>query len=101
MDEQIPEELKESRYEELMLVQNSIIKDINCSRIGKVYETLIERYETLFDRYVGRTYMSAPDGIDGVVYIRTDKELKIGEYYPIKIIDYRDYDLIGIMNEKE
>ena len=45
--------------------------------------------------------MSAPDGIDGVVYIRTDKELKIGEYYPIKIIDYRDYDLIGIMNEKE
>ena len=62
MDEQIPEELKESRYEELMLVQNSIIKDINSSRIGKVYETLIERYETLFDRYVGRTYTSASEG---------------------------------------
>lgn len=97
MDEQVPEELKQERYEELMLVQQNIINDINSSRVGKTYETLIERYESLFNRYVGRTYMSAPDGIDGVVYIKTDKELKNGEFYDVKIVDYRDYDLFGII----
>lgn len=98
MDEQVDEEIKESRYEKLMLVQQEISNEINASRVGKVYPTLIERYEELFDRYVGRTYMSAPDGIDGVVYIKSKDELKIGEFYDIKIIDYKDYDLIGIIN---
>ena len=98
MDEQVDEEIKESRYEKLMLVQQEISNEINASRVGKVYPTLIERYEELFDRYVGRTYMSAPDGIDGVVYIKSKDELKIGEFYDIKIVDYKDYDLIGIIN---
>ena len=100
MDEQVDEEVKQNRYEKLMLVQQDIIKQLNESRIGKVYETLIERYEPLFDRYVGRTYMSAPDGIDGVVYIRNENELKIGEFYDVRITDYKDYDLIGIIEKK-
>lgn len=100
MDEQVDEELKNKRYSELMNTQKSIVDSINSSRIGKYYEVLIERYESLFDRYVGRTYMSAPDGIDGVVYIKNDDELKIGEFYNTKIIDYKDYDLIGIIEKK-
>ena len=100
MDEQVDEDLKQSRFDKMMLVQQGISNDINSARIGKVYETLIERYETLFDRYVGRTYMSAPDGIDGVVYIKSDEQLNIGEFYDVKIIDYKEYDLIGIINEK-
>lgn len=97
MDCQIDENIKNQRYEELMLVQKDIVDSINSSRVGKTYTTLIERYESLFDRYVGRTYMSAPDGIDGVVYIKTDKNLNIGEFYDIKITDYKDYDLLGII----
>ena len=100
MDEQVDEQLKQKRYEELMLVQQEIVEEVSKSRIGNIYETLIERYETLFDRYIGRTYMSAPDGIDGVVYIKSEDELKIGEFYDVKIVDYKDYDLIGIINEK-
>ena len=100
MDEQVDEDLKQSRFDKMMLVQQGISNDINSARIGRVYETLIERYETLFDRYVGRTYMSAPDGIDGVVYIKSDELLNIGEFYDVKIIDYKEYDLIGIINEK-
>ena len=100
MDEQVDEELKQKRYEELMLIQQDIAKQINESRIGKTYETLIERYETLFDRYVGRTYISAPDGIDGVVYIKSEEPLNIGEFYDVKISNYKDYDLIGIIEKK-
>ena len=97
MDKQIDEDLKNQRYEELMLVQQDIVNKINESRIGKTYEVLIERYESLFDRYVGRSYMSAPDGIDGVVYIKTEKQLDMGEFYDVKITDYKDYDLLGII----
>lgn len=97
MNEQVDDDLKDKRYVELMNTQKKIVDKINETRIGNEYDTLIERYESLFDRYVGRTYMSAPDGIDGVVYIKTDKELKIGEFYKVKIIYSKDYDLIGII----
>ena len=97
MNEQVDDDLKDKRYVELMNTQKKIVDIINETRIGNEYDTLIERYESLFDRYVGRTYMSAPDGIDGVVYIKTDKELKIGEFYKVKIIYSKDYDLIGII----
>lgn len=99
MDEQVDEELKQSRYDELMSLQQTISNEINSSRIGKTYDCLIERYESLFDRYIGRTYMSAPDGIDGVVYIKTDKNIEIGNFYNVEIVDYKNYDLIGIIKE--
>ena len=95
MDEQVDEDLKNERYEKLMLVQQEIIDKKNKSRVGQVYETLIERYESLFNRYIGRSYMSAPDGIDGVIYIKSDDELKIGDFYKVEITDYKNYDLIG------
>ena len=43
------------------------------------------------------THDGAPDGIDGVVYIKTEKQLDIGEFYDVKITDYKDYDLLGII----
>ena len=100
MNEQVDEDLKNKRYEELMLVQKDIVDKINESRVGKTYECLIERYETLFDRYIGRTYLSAPDGIDGVVYIKDNEGLQIGEFYNVKIVAYKNYDLIGIIEKK-
>ena len=95
MDEQVDEDLKQERYEEMMLVQKQIADRKNKERIGKTYTVLIERYEPLFDRYIGRSYMSAPDGIDGVIYIRSEDELKIGDFYEIIVTDYKEYDLIG------
>ena len=100
MDNKVDEDLKQERYEKLMLLQQDIIDRKNSSRVNKVYKTLIERYESLFDRYIGRTYMSAPDGIDGIVYIKSDDELKIGEFYDVKITGYKNYDLLGIIEKK-
>lgn len=99
MEDQIEEETKQRHYEELMSLQQGIVEKKNQEKVGKVYKTLIERYEDLFDRYIGRSYMSAPDGIDGVIYIKTDKELKVGDFYDIKISGYKNYDLIGIIEE--
>ena len=41
--------------------------------------------------------MSAPDGIDGVVYIKSDQKLNIGDYYQVEIVDYKNYDLLAII----
>ncbi|MCR4634191.1 MAG: 30S ribosomal protein S12 methylthiotransferase RimO [Erysipelotrichaceae bacterium] len=100
MDGQIEEEIKQERYEKLMALQQEIVRKKNESRVGKTYTALIERYESLFDRYVARSYMSAPDGIDGIIYIKTDEEVKIGEFYEVEINGYQNYDLLGIMKKK-
>lgn len=100
MDEQVDEDIKNKRYETLMSLQQSIVDKKNNERVGNTYKTLIERYESLFDRYIGRSYMSAPDGIDGVIYIKSDDELKVGEFYDVEITGYKNYDLLGIIKKK-
>lgn len=92
---QVPLKESEKRYNELMKVQQEIVFNKNKKRIGNVYEVLVERYESLFKRYVGRSYMSAPDGVDGVVYIKTTTDLQIGSFVNVKINDIKGYDLIG------
>ena len=99
MDEQVAEEVKNERYERLMSLQAQIVEAKNKEKIGKTYEVLIERYETLFDRYIARSYLSAPDGIDGIIYIRHESPLRIGEFYKAKITGYRDYDLIATIED--
>ncbi|MDO4197757.1 MAG: 30S ribosomal protein S12 methylthiotransferase RimO [Erysipelotrichaceae bacterium] len=101
MDEQIEEEIKVERLDRLMKLQQDIVEKKNIERVGRTYLTLIERYESLFDRYIGRTYMSAPDGVDGVVYIKSDDELEIGEFYQVEITGYKSYDLLGTIIKKE
>jgi len=49
----------------------------------------------------GRTYMDVPEE-DGVVFIKKDKEIELGSFVKCKIIDVKDYDLIGkIENQVE
>ena len=100
-DGQVNEELKQERYEQLMELQQGIVNEKNKARVDQTYEVLIERYESLFDRYVARAYFCAPDGIDGVVYAKSKKELSIGSFYRVKITGYKNYDLEGIIEEKE
>lgn len=92
---QVLEELKVARYEKLMETQKQIVEKKNQSRIGNKYLVLVEKYESIFDRYVARSYMSAPDGIDGVVYLKTDKDIKEGSFYEVEITGYREYDLFA------
>ena len=96
---QIHGNTKKSRHNKIMSLQQEISRINLEKRLGKEYEVLIEN--TTFDRkyLVGRSKMDVPD-MDGVVYIKntSDKDL-ITEFVKCKIIDIRDYDLIGELYE--
>lgn len=93
LDEQIPDNIKEERKKEIMAIQSDISGEILSKNLGKTFEVLIE--EKIDDNnYVGRTYMDSPE-IDGVTYVQSDKELEIGDFVQVEIIDSLDYDLVG------
>lgn len=93
LDNQIPDEIKENRKNQIMSIQNEISSEILSEKINENLEILIEE-KIDENNYVGRTYMDAPE-IDGVTYITSDKNLNIGDFVNVKIIDSLDYDLVG------
>lgn len=93
LDEQIPDNIKEERKNEIMAIQSDISGEILSKNLEKTFDVLIE--EKIDDNnYVGRTYMDSPE-IDGVTYVQSDKELEIGDFVQVEIIDSLDYDLVG------
>lgn len=94
MPNQIPEEIKESRREELMLLQQEIAAEKNESRIGKVIRVMIEGYMPEDHVYAARSYMDAPD-VDGMVFVNSDRELLTGDFVWVAITAATEYDLIG------
>jgi len=93
LPDQISDEVKDERHAELMEVQMQVSSELSFNKIGNIYEVLIEEKD-VENIYVGRTYMDSIE-IDGCVYVTSDKELTIGEFYKVKINDALEYDLIG------
>lgn len=87
----VPEELKTERVEEIMAIQQEISANLNTKKIGREYRVLIDRKEGEF--FIGRTEFDSPD-VDNEVLIDTEY-LKVGEFVNVKIIDSTDYDLYG------
>lgn len=96
LKDHIHPQTKKKRYNQIMALQQEISKAKLQEKIGKVYTVLIEGIS--FDKkyYIGRTYMDVPD-MDGVVFIENKgKETdKLGQFVECKIVDIREYDLIG------
>jgi ribosomal protein S12 methylthiotransferase len=92
MENQVEEDIKESRQEELMLLQQSVSSNVNLFKIGLIYDAIIESYDGEY--YVGRTSGMSPE-IDGNVFVRSEKKLIQGEFIKVKITDTAEYDLIG------
>lgn len=93
LPDQIDEETKEERLNELMEIQLSVSYENNLLKIGKTYDVLIEEKD-VENIYVGRTYMDSIE-IDGCVYVTSDKELNLGDIYKVSINDALEYDLMG------
>ena len=94
LDGQIPEKIKQERFDVLMAEQKIISSDINRSHLGKTIEVLIdEKIDDEKEKFIGRTRWDAPD-IDGVVYV-SGKNIKPGELCKVKIKDTLEYDLVG------
>lgn len=94
MSPQIPARVRKKRQKELMLLQQQIAFEAAGDMEGRVLEALVEGQLVGEQVYLARTYKDAP-GIDGVVFIETQKELMTGDLVKVKITGSREYDLIG------
>jgi len=90
----IPDDVKAERAEQIMEIQQNISAQINTDKIGKTLKVIIDKTENNY--FVGRTEYDSAD-VDNEVIIKTDKELEIGKFYNIKITEASDFDLIGIL----
>ena len=91
-EDDVPEEVKQARADEIMEIQQNISYEINQKKIGKLFKVIIDK-ETE-DYYIGRTEFDSPE-VDNEVLIKKEKDLKIGEIYTIKIISAEEFDLYG------
>lgn len=94
MEDQIDEQVKQDRCDNIMEMQTLISASRNEEKIGQVTEVLIEGWDDYIKCYFGRAPWDAPE-IDGKVFFMAHKPLKIGQYVKVKINDCLDYDLLG------
>lgn len=89
----VEEETKLARKDALMLVQQEISQNLNLAKVGNEYEVLIE--EQIEDKvYIGRTQGDAEE-IDSIVYVKSNNQLKAGDFVNVKINSALEYDLMG------
>jgi len=97
MEDNVPEEEKEARAQEIMELQQDISLQHNKSLIGKELKVLIDRKEGSY--FVGRTEYDSPE-VDNEVLLPTDDYVRIGDFVRAKINDATEFDLFGSVNFK-
>jgi ribosomal protein S12 methylthiotransferase len=95
-EDDVPEEIKQVRAEEIMELQQQISLELNEDKIGLRFQVIVDRMED--GNYVGRTRFDSPE-VDGEVIFTSMKELKPGDFVKVKITGAEDYDLIGLAVE--
>lgn len=88
----IPQEVKESRLEEIMTIQEDMALESNQSKIGKTMTVVIDREEP--DYFVGRTEFDSPE-VDPEVLIDKDDRLTVGNFYDVEITDALPFELMA------
>jgi ribosomal protein S12 methylthiotransferase len=94
MEEQIPDEVKNARRDELMELQQAIAFEKAESLVGQVLTVMIEGKVADEDTYVARTYRDAPN-VDGYLFLNTTANLMTGDFAKVLVTDSNEYDLIG------
>lgn len=94
MPDQIPEEVKQDRRDELMELQQEIAFEKSESMIGRELVVMVEGKVADENAYVSRTYMDAP-GVDGYLFIQTPEVLMTGDFARVRVTGALEYDLIG------
>ena len=93
-EDQIDEDIKVYRRDEIMLLQQDISKNKLSKMVGKTLKVVIEGKLADEDVYVGRTYMDIPD-VDGCIFINSDFNHISGDFVEVLVTDSSEYDLIG------
>ncbi|WP_298246490.1 30S ribosomal protein S12 methylthiotransferase RimO [uncultured Christiangramia sp.] len=89
----VPQEVKQERANEIMEIQSQISWELNQQKIGKVFKVIIDRKEGNY--FIGRTEVDSPDVDNEVLIDATTVYLKTGDFYEVEITDAADFDLYG------
>jgi len=94
LQDDVPQEEKERRAQEIMEHQQEISYELNQEKVGKIFKTIIDKKEA--GRYIGRTEFDSVE-VDNEVIISGSQRLQIGEFYNVRIEKAYDYDLEGVV----
>ena len=94
MEDQIPEEIKEERRDEIMELQQEISLEKGNDRIGQELLVMIEGKVSGESAYIARTYGDAPK-VDGYIFVQTGELLMTGDFAKVRVTGALEYDLIG------
>ena len=92
-EDDIPEEVKQQRLDKLMRIQQHISAEFEAEKVGQTLKVIIDRREG--DYYVGRTEFCSPEVDPEVLIPVEERELKIGNFYNVKINDSEEFDIYG------
>lgn len=92
--DQIPQELKEERRDEIMELQQEIAFAHSEEMVGRILDVMIEGKVADEPAYVGRTYMDGPN-VDGLIFVDTGEALMSGDFVRVRVTQAAEYDLIG------
>jgi ribosomal protein S12 methylthiotransferase len=92
--DQVPEELKEQRRDEVMELQQEIAFEKSENMVGRILDVMIEGKVADESAYVGRTYMDAPN-VDGYIFVNSGELFMSGDFVRVKVTGASEYDLIG------
>ena len=95
----VSENIKHARMNEIMEIQSQISFDLNQNKINKVFNCVIDRKEGV--NYVGRTEFDSPDVDNEVLVDATKYYLKIGEFVKLKIVSATEFDLYAVPIENK
>ena len=93
LEDDVPQDVKHQRAEEVMDLQSSISYELNQQRIGQVYKVIFDRKEG--DFFIGRTQFDSPDVDNEVIVNAKQFYVRIGDFANIKITKAEHYDLYG------
>ena len=93
-ENQVPEEVKQDRRDEIMELQQEIAFEKSEAMKGRTLEVMIEGKVADENAYVGRTYMDSPN-VDGLIFVNTGLSLMSGDFLKVRVTGASEYDLIG------
>jgi ribosomal protein S12 methylthiotransferase len=94
LPDQIDEQVKQDRYDEIMSEQLEIHEALNQKKLGKTVKVHCEGFDPVAETDFGRSEADAPE-IDGKVYFSSKKKLREGQFVSVRITEAIDYDLFG------
>ncbi len=92
-EDDIPADVKASRLDRLMALQQEISAEIEAEKVGQTMKVVIDRKEG--DYYIGRTEFSSPEVDPEVLIPAGEKRLQVGRFYDVKMTDSEEFDLYG------